>query len=274
MSRYLGVLANQSQELLPGDNTCPNGTFRDSNNNASEANRRNPCQSCPLGFFCVHGNRIKCPVGHYCPPGSSQALACPPGNYCPRGQFYPVQCSAGSYNPSNTSTNNSACLSCPPGLYCFMPGLNKPTGPCLPGFYCTGQGSNTPTPVDGVMGNMCPPGKYCPRGAAEPLPCPEGYYNPYTAREACDACPQNLTCPVGSVFPFECDPENESVNVQCTLQTGVYMKDNVFKEIASIFTIRVTPFLCCIDIMLSDCRGTHHSQSMYQSRWIAKVRKL
>nr|XP_022291423.1 uncharacterized protein LOC111102827 [Crassostrea virginica]XP_022291424.1 uncharacterized protein LOC111102827 [Crassostrea virginica] len=215
----LGVLANQSQELLPGDNTCPNGTFRDSNNNASEANRRNPCQSCPLGFFCVHGNRIKCPVGHYCPPGSSQALACPPGNYCPRGQFYPVQCSAGSYNPSNTSINNSACLSCPPGLYCFMPGLNKPTGPCLPGFYCTGRGSSTPTPVDGVMGNMCPPGKYCPRGAAEPLPCPEGYYNPYTAREACDACPQNLTCPVGSVYPFECDPENESVNVQCTLQT-------------------------------------------------------
>ncbi|XP_048765393.2 adhesion G-protein coupled receptor F3-like isoform X7 [Ostrea edulis] len=201
---------------VPHHPLCPNGTYRQPNNSSDDSNRRNPCLSCPSGFFCVRGKKNRCPPGFYCSPGSSDPISCPSGNYCPPGQTYPVQCSAGYYNPSNTSINSSDCQSCPPGYYCFLPGIDKPTGPCLPGFYCSG-GSTTGTPVDGVMGGMCTVGNYCPRGSAKPIPCPQGYFNPETTRESCEVCPQNLTCPEGSVYPFECNPESENISAQCSL---------------------------------------------------------
>lgn len=199
------------------DNLCPNGTYRESNNNASQENRNNPCLSCPLGFVCANGKKSPCPLGFYCPPGSSKAELCRPGNYCPRGPNYPVQCKAGFYNPANASVNSSACLPCPPGFYCFSPGLDSPTGPCLPGFYCSGS-STTPTPDDGIMGNLCPPGHYCPRGSGQPIPCPEGSFNPASIRPKCEICPKNLTCPEGSIYPFECNSENASLSVECSLR--------------------------------------------------------
>uniref|UniRef100_K1RZC1 Latrophilin-2 n=1 Tax=Magallana gigas TaxID=29159 RepID=K1RZC1_MAGGI len=199
------------------DNLCPNGTYRKSNNNASQENRNNPCLSCPLGFVCANGKKSPCPLGFYCPPGSSKAELCRPGNYCPRGPHYPVQCKAGFYNPANASVNISACLPCPPGFYCFSKGLDSPTGPCLPGFYCSGS-STKANPDDGIMGNLCPPGHYCPRGSGQPIPCPEGFFNPTSIRSKCEICPKNLTCPEGSIYPFECNSENVSLSVECSLR--------------------------------------------------------
>lgn len=212
---------NINQKSLTENNLCPNGTYRESNNNASQENRNNPCLSCPLGFVCANGNKSPCPLGFYCPPGSSKAELCRPGNYCPRGPHYPVQCKAGFYNPANASVNSSACLPCPPGFYCFSKGLDSPTGPCLPGFYCSGN-STKANPDDGIMGNLCPPGHYCPRGSGQPIPCPEGFFNPTSIRSKCEICPKNLTCPEGSIYPFECNSENVSLSVECSLRPGKY----------------------------------------------------
>ncbi|XP_061176826.1 uncharacterized protein LOC133185543 isoform X2 [Saccostrea echinata] len=204
-----------SPTTTPG-NVCLNGTYRESTNNVSDDKRKNPCTPCSPGFFCVNGEKSRCPPGYYCSPGSSEPIPCPTGSYCPSGGIHPIKCKAGHYNPTNTSSNSSDCLSCPPGFYCFLPGGDRPTGPCLPGFFCSG-GSTTPTPVEGVMGDMCPAGTYCPRGSPEPIPCPSGYFNPYTTRGECEVCLGNLTCPVGSLYPSECNPERENISILCSV---------------------------------------------------------
>lgn len=56
------------------------------------------------------------------------------------------------------------CYDCTEGKYCEFAGMTEPTGPCGPGFFCTGR-SNTSTPNDGVTGDICPQGQYCPLGS-------------------------------------------------------------------------------------------------------------
>lgn len=67
----------------------------------------------------------------------------------------------------------SDCLSCPGGKYCATQGLTNWTGDCSEGFYCT-VNSTTDTPLDGITGDECPPGSYCPTGSPAPVPCPDG----------------------------------------------------------------------------------------------------
>lgn len=47
------------------------------------------------------------------------------------------------------------------------------TGDCSAGYYCTAQ-ANTSTPTDGVTGDVCPVGHYCPTGSTAPIPCEDG----------------------------------------------------------------------------------------------------
>ena len=42
-------------------------------------------------------------------------------------------------------------------------------------YYCTLE-ALTDTPTDGVTGDVCPVGHYCPEASTYPLPCDEGYY--------------------------------------------------------------------------------------------------
>lgn len=56
-------------------------------------------------------------------------------------------------------------------IYNFFPGSTEPTGPCSPGYYCTDSANNS-MPVDGMTGNICPEGRYCPEGSALGLSCP------------------------------------------------------------------------------------------------------
>lgn len=41
------------------------------------------------------------------------------------------------------------------------------------GYFCV-NGSRTLTPTDGVTGDLCKPGQYCPEGSSEGIGCPAG----------------------------------------------------------------------------------------------------
>ena len=61
---------------------------------------------------------------------------------------------------------------------------------CYAGFICLG-GALIPIPNDGITGNLCTPGNYCPSGTTTLLPCPAGSYEPRygTSDAACQTCP-------------------------------------------------------------------------------------
>ena len=42
----------------------------------------------------------------------------------------------------------------------LSPGLATTTAQCQAGYYCAGR-ADRQDPTDGVMGNICPPGRYC-----------------------------------------------------------------------------------------------------------------
>ena len=42
-------------------------------------------------------------------------------------------------------------------------------------YYCT-EAAYSDTPTDGVTGDVCPVGHYCPQGSSSPEPCSQGYY--------------------------------------------------------------------------------------------------
>lgn len=65
------------------------------------------------------------------------------------------------------------------GLKCFL----------LSGYYCTGS-AKTAMPEDGITGDLCPRGHFCPAGTAAPSPCPSGEYSNATGQELelCNFC--------------------------------------------------------------------------------------
>lgn len=65
---------------------------------------------------------------------------------------------------------------------------------CDAGFFCV-KGAVRPDPTDGVTGNICPAGGYCPLGAATKSDCPAGKYNPETGAKDATSC---VSCTPGS----------------------------------------------------------------------------
>ncbi|XP_032305021.1 zonadhesin-like isoform X2 [Coturnix japonica] len=203
---------------------CPSGSYMPQTHGEK-------CHACPEGEYCVPGEQPEpCPQGYFCPKGTALPVACPAGSYnpsqrqasclpCPQGFFCPKnsssflenECSAGhycpagtasatqfpcpegTYNPQNGSSLLSHCLPCERGHYCALTGQAHVTGPCLAGFYCSG-GSSSPTPTDGLLGDVCPKGTYCPMGTALPQPCPPGYYSNLTGSTGIEDC---LLCDAG-----------------------------------------------------------------------------
>ena len=128
---------------------CPAGTFT----NETGTNAASSCATCPAGEYCATPGLSEtsgpCVGGFVCAGGASSATPtdnstgwiCPMGSYCPTGSSFAVACT--------------------PGQCCVNDGLSAPTGNCTAGYYCT-SGASSPTPVDGVTGNVCPAGSYCP----------------------------------------------------------------------------------------------------------------
>ena len=73
------------------------------------------------------------------------------------------------------------------GYYCEMEGLSVETAPCAMGYFCT-RGASQPNPTDGVTGDVCPMGKYCPVGTHVPFDCPAGTFSNVTGNQDVGDC--------------------------------------------------------------------------------------
>nr|XP_038023610.1 multiple epidermal growth factor-like domains protein 10 isoform X2 [Anas platyrhynchos] len=158
---------------------------------------------CAPGFFWDNSSaegedRCKpCPAGSYCdPPAMSEPKACPAGFHCGEGSSKPEPCPEGTYSNKKGLSGPAECSPCGRGFYCAAPGQTGPSGPCQAGFFCQGR-ALTPLPTDGVTGNMCPPGAYCPPVSPLPIPCPPGTYSNRSGLRnlrQCLDCPPGLYC--------------------------------------------------------------------------------
>lgn len=145
---------------------------------------------------------------------------CPVGHYCGTGTPSPTPCPAGTQSNVTGLVSSSACSACQGGYYCGSDGLSEPTGPCRAGFYCS-SGASIENPTDGVTGDECTTGHYCPEGTATPVQCPPGVYSPTAQASECINCtagyyctdgitlvdcPQGNYCPSGTGNVFELCP--------------------------------------------------------------------
>lgn len=169
---------------------------------------------CPAGHYCPvstsFASQFPCPRGTYKPQRGgvrqSDCTPCEPGKgtgtypcpnhirpHCPwparhgsdGGTLATAQCAhqisphwlVGEVPPFLHPTPPKPWDPClflrPTGSYCLLPGLAAVSGPCGAGFHCT-RGSSVPNPTDGITGDLCPPGHFCPQGSPRPTPCPPG----------------------------------------------------------------------------------------------------
>jgi hypothetical protein len=214
-----------------------------------------PQGNCSAGYYCSINASVaspvdgttgdQCPIGHYCPAGTSQPNVCPPGTftdtqqnsaclrctsghyctngshpqdcpagfYCPAGTGYVWQpCPAGTYSSLTGLANETQCTVCPGGSYCSEINATAVSGPCSPGYYCA-YGSNMVAPSGGNSGDagICPVGHYCKSGTSVPTACPAGTFNKatmVTSESGCTSCLPGYYCnQTGLEFPVGlCEP--------------------------------------------------------------------
>mmetsp|Transcript_13452 Transcript_13452/g.20357 ORF Transcript_13452/g.20357 Transcript_13452/m.20357 type:complete len:4776 (+) Transcript_13452:55-14382(+) len=204
---------------------CPAGSY----SNAVDIQDVNSCVLCPEGKFCsVPGLTVPngdCLAGTYCKLGASnihgdpgvlggESGICSPGNFCPQGSER-QNCSAGSFNAREGLHSQSECSFCPPGKYCPDEGQVNATLNCDAGYYCIAN-STVSNPTDGIVGNVCPTGHYCPEGSGEPIPCPVGTYSGATGAANCTICPAGKFCIGTTTTPSACP-----VGRYCEPGTGI-----------------------------------------------------
>ena len=106
-------------------------------------------------------------------------------------------------------------------MYCDVVELDVPAGNCSDGYFCIG-GADTATPTDGVTGDICPAGRYCPSGVAWPQACPLGTYSSATGNADLTDC---LPCDVGEYCGQHNLTETSGSNLQifyCLRRTNNY----------------------------------------------------
>ncbi|RUS80925.1 hypothetical protein EGW08_011306, partial [Elysia chlorotica] len=180
---------------------CPKGTY----GSASLLTALSDCTFCPPGEFCdqpgLSAPNGSCLAGYYCSNASEEASPvaksygdeCPGGYFCPDHSYQPTACPQGTYQPYLRRVSNSDCLQCDPGFYCNSTGDTAVAGPCEEGFYCMG-GSNSSAPRDGVTGDICPAGSYCPQQSSQHIYCPNGTYTNHSGAAQCYDCPEGHYC--------------------------------------------------------------------------------
>ena len=138
--------------------------------------------ACPVGFYCPEGTSdysvYPCPAGTFNDNNglylASQCSACPGGHYCLSGSSSPKACAPGTYNLYSGASSNSSCLPCEAGYACPAAGMSALTISCAPGYFCP-QGTVYP----------------------ERYPCPAGRYSDSVSlisQSACTLCPAGFTC--------------------------------------------------------------------------------
>ena len=191
-------------------------------------------------FFCIAGD---CSAGYFCQgnastpstPDGVSIIECPEGEYCELGTTNPTPCSIGTWSNSTGLATQSECQDCIGGHYCDSLGQTQPTGLCSEGYYCS-SGASTSTPTDGVTGDQCTAGHYCPNGTTVPIQCAAGTYMQGLGASSCLPCTAgffcidgyNLTiCPVGYYCPEGTGHDQQSCPVGTFSNfTGLIHEDN------------------------------------------------
>lgn len=180
----------------PSDKMCATGHYCPAGSRFSEE------ESCPEGFYRdVEGAASAadcptCPVGKYCPRQTTTPIDCTAGSFCPEGSSKPTFCPIGTYSSSLDLESVTDCTDCPAGKYCDESGSTAPTGDCSEGFICYGKATQK-DPRDGVTGEYCPVGGYCPLGTTTVIACSLGTFNPIrgaTDASGCIACDSGRYC--------------------------------------------------------------------------------
>ncbi|KAJ8035012.1 hypothetical protein HOLleu_22086 [Holothuria leucospilota] len=217
---------------------CPRGTFR----LEASAQEMSQCDPCTPGSYCASLGLSEpsglCAAGHYCLSGANTSHPtdddtgglCPPGYYCLEGtpDPYHTPCQNGTYGNWTGSASEDDCADCPPGQVCSGEALTEPNGLCAPGYYCSGK-AKSKYPTDGVTGNICPVGFYCPEGSPAPKRCEGGYYTNITGQASCFDCPPSYYCPDGERL-LACPrghycPQNTGGNESIPCPRGTYNPD-------------------------------------------------
>eukprot|EP00163_Fabomonas_tropica_P011852 TRINITY_DN227_c0_g2_i1.p1 TRINITY_DN227_c0_g2~~TRINITY_DN227_c0_g2_i1.p1 ORF type:complete len:7500 (+),score=2428.07 TRINITY_DN227_c0_g2_i1:177-22676(+) len=227
-----------SGKYCPGNSSlpenCPKGTF----NNGTLLTSASDCTDCPGGRYCASVGLTYptglCLAGTFCTSkntypdgdngkgdGTGVGGTCPVGRYCPAGTTVPQPCPIGTIGGAGVTglTQTSECQPCTPGFYCSDMGRETPNGPCAAGHYCA-LSASVAAPVGGCagpngQGDACPAGKYCPVGSAQPLGCAPGTWQPNTGNDTCFDCPVGYYCPANSTTINNC-PEG----YYCPQRTG------------------------------------------------------
>ena len=174
--------------------------------------------TCPAGYFCLltSGAPIPCPVGSYCPEGTTEnPIKCPPGRYSDSGKSSIEDCI--TTPPPGYYVVNRVATQCPAGSYC--PTTSESPIPCPAGTYNAMQGK---TDISACI--HCPAGSYCSplaaTGATQPIPCPAGTSSTTkmaTDKSVCIPCPVGTTCiSKGLSTPVQCPAGTYSATVGLT----------------------------------------------------------
>ena len=143
-----------------------------------------------------------CSSGAITPSPSEE---CPAGHYCPLGVKTP--CPIGTFLTTPGAHSVADCIPCTAGYYCDSLGMDfdpqtlgqGETLKCKAGYFCF-SGASQYEPIDDIsvppLFGICPVGHYCPEdGTAEPIQCPDGYYQDTTGQTECsDQCPEGYIC--------------------------------------------------------------------------------
>lgn len=187
---------------------------------------------CPVGHYCPEGTSnpipcvpgtftdtelndvcLQCTPGYYCTQGSSPD-PCPAGFYCPEGTGHVWQsCPPGTFSSATGLENMTQCTQCTGGYYCSGYNLTSETGQCDAGYYCrSGSDSNQPNGATSTGdAGPCPVGHYCTAQTQEPTDCPAGTFNNGTMLMSvteCQSCLPGYYCDLpGLVYPTGvCNP--------------------------------------------------------------------
>lgn len=185
--------------------------------------------ACPPGSFLssARGGCQECPAGTYDYASGSDTVAarapcsevCPVGHYCPAGTSYPnmVKCPAGTFGSTAGLKTQECSGPCAPGYFC-PPGTVDPVSlPCgNPSFYCPAGSAQRITVRDGfytvpegdgldrIAQQPCEPGSYCLEGVKSP--CSAGTFASAKRQTSCEPCTTGHYCPEGSPVPIACPP--------------------------------------------------------------------